>query len=83
MRCHKGAALRCMEQAILIASSARQGPVEKADREVRPPGDVRAPTSHDHITTYDDCGRAAPTYDECDEVRNSERGDETSASPWL
>ncbi len=36
-----------------IHPTGRQEPVKKADREVRLPGDVRAP-SHDHFTAYDD-----------------------------
>ena len=34
-----------------LLQSSNKGPVKKADRKVRPPGDVRAP-GHDHCAEY-------------------------------
>ena len=36
---------------LLRPAGGRQEPVKKADRKVRPPGDVRAP-GHDHYAEY-------------------------------
>ena len=45
------AASRRRRSAGLPGAEPDKGPVKKADREVRPPGDVRAP-GHDHCAEY-------------------------------